>query len=622
MKLNQYEWDPENDVIGYGAFAEVFRAKDNNGHYAALKIYREAITKGSTGGVFQSKYTLEEEYKKGELLAHTNVIRYINLDYIVHVDSMQRTVSYPVLIMEYADAGNLSDWLKSTTPPTVAEAEHIIREILDGLTYLHSQGIIHRDLKPGNILFKKDRMGNRVVKISDFGISRDTLQDSTNRPSATAGVGTIDYMAPEQLMKKTYGLDGEVSNRTDLWAAGVILYRMLTGKMPFGEENKDYENIHSEIISKEPDYSKVPAKYQSVIKACMQKHASQRPANADAVIEILDKPEKKIPPSDDREKTDFLDDNRFKKQPKPVPVPVPVKSSPIGKYIAMAAAAVLVIVLGVKFLHGNTQQVTNMLLRDSSNKEYTYTGTVKDGKPEGTGRATYTASKMIYAGDFENGKPEGKDTIFYANQSKYIGDVKNYVPEGKGVCNYYDNSKYDGDWKNGQLDGTGTYNYTNGAVYKGEWRNNKRSGKGTYNKPNGMSYDGDWSNDYWDGQGTLVKENGDKYVGDFKEGYMDGNGTYWINRNDVNKGDKYTGAFAKDQYLGMGTYWWTNGDVYVGYWKDSKRDGDGTMTYQDGGKYVGKWLNDQKSGPGVYTKDGVSYNEVWLFGQKLSSTQM
>src|ERR1700761_8161169 len=128
MKLNQYEWDPENDVIGHGAFAEVFRAKDNNGHYAALKIYREAIVKGSTGGAFQSKYTLEEEYKKGELLAHTNVIRYINLDYIVHVDSMQRTVSYPVLVMEYADAGNLSDWLKSTTTPTEAEAIRTIRE--------------------------------------------------------------------------------------------------------------------------------------------------------------------------------------------------------------------------------------------------------------------------------------------------------------------------------------------------------------------------------------------------------------------------------------------------------------------------------------------------------------
>ncbi|HTD40113.1 MAG TPA: hypothetical protein VK671_05795, partial [Mucilaginibacter sp.] len=85
MKLNQYEWDPESDVLGNGAFAEVFKAKDNNGHYAALKIYREAIIKGSTGGGFQSKYTLEEEYKKGELLAHTNVIRYLNLDYIVHI---------------------------------------------------------------------------------------------------------------------------------------------------------------------------------------------------------------------------------------------------------------------------------------------------------------------------------------------------------------------------------------------------------------------------------------------------------------------------------------------------------------------------------------------------------
>jgi hypothetical protein len=103
---------------------------------------------------------------------------------------------------------------------------------------------------------------------------------------------------------------------------------------------------------------------------------------------------------------------------------------------------------------------------------------------------------------------------------------------------------------------------------------------------------------------------------------MDGSGTFWINRNDANKGDKYTGAFEKDEYLGQGTYYWQNGDVYTGNWKNSKRDGDGTMTYHDGGKYAGEWSNDQKNGSGAYTKDGVSYKQVWLLGTNISNTPM
>jgi serine/threonine protein kinase len=588
MKLNQYEWDPESDVLGNGAFAEVFKAKDNNGHYAALKIYREAIIKGSTGGGFQSKYTLEEEYKKGELLAHTNVIRYLNLDYIVHIDSMQRKASYPVLIMEYADAGSLSGWLKSTTPPTEAEAIRITREILNGLAYLHEQGIIHRDLKPGNILFKKDRMGNKVVKISDFGISRDVLEDNTNRPSATAGVGTIDYMAPEQLLKKTYGLNGEISNRTDLWALGIMLYRMLTGKMPFGEENKDYENIHSEIISKEPDYSRVPSKYQPVIKACLQKYASARPADADAVIKMLDAVQKQQDKHDDGERTDILHDlNKDKNKKKEILVQP--KPSPIGKYIAIAAAVILVVVLAIKFSHGSTEQVTNMLLRDSSNVQYTYTGALRKGMPDGTGKAVY--NNKTYSGDFKNGKPEGKDTISYSNNTKYIGDVKNYVPNGKGICFFNDNGKYDG-----------------------EWKNNTRDGQGTYTQPYGITYEGGWKNNLWDGQGTLTKANGDKYTGDFKNGFMEGNGTYWINRNDEYKGDKYTGAFQNSQYSGTGTYQWHNGDVYAGSWKDSKRNGYGTMTFHDGTKYVGDWSNDKENGTGtLYDANGQqTYSGLFL----------
>ncbi len=303
MKLNQYEWDPEKDWIGEGAFAEVFRARDNLDNYVALKSYTVSLAKGDNQAAFKSKYSLEAEFKKGRDLAHTNVIKYIGLDYIVHTNHMQRETNYPVLIMEYADGGSLEERIRRAYPTAtdettiiaigIDETLTIIKEVLDGLAYMHSQDIIHRDLKPANILFKKDRKGHPVVKITDFGISRDNLASVSE--SATAGVGTASYMAPEQFAKKAYGLNGTISNRTDVWAVGVILYRMLTGKLPF--VGGDYDEVEKAVLNTEPDYSKVPFQFQAVIKGCFQKHAANRVPDAVAVLRMLNSAPPPSPPS-------------------------------------------------------------------------------------------------------------------------------------------------------------------------------------------------------------------------------------------------------------------------------------------------------------------------------------
>ncbi|HEY9000839.1 MAG TPA: protein kinase [Mucilaginibacter sp.] len=605
MKLNQYEWDPENDVIGYGAFAEVFRAKDNNGHLVALKIYREAVAKGSTGGSFQGKYTLEQEYKKGELLAHTNVIRYLNFDYIVHTDSMQRQVSYPVLVMEYADAGSLAGWLKSTMPPTEAESVKIILQILNGLAYLHDQGIIHRDLKPGNILFKKDRKGNNVVKISDFGISRDVLEDNTNRPSTTAGVGTIDYMAPEQLLKKTYGLNGAISNRTDLWAVGVIFYRMLTGKMPFGEENKDYESIHDEIINQEPDYSRVPARYQPIIKACLQKHASARPEDAETVLKMFDneyKEKKQIvhDVQEDRERTQInpVDPDPFKNKRKEIPVippPVPVKNDWVTKVmLTIGAIIVVIIVINVlpkifKKADSSTTKSDTVRAFDSTYKPLQ----IKKAADSTTVKSSNTDDK-VYVTD-KSMQVNLRGTTYTIT---YTGWLKNGLPNGYGTKLYTSGDKagdkYVGESINGMADGKGKQYYHSGAYYEGEYKN-------------GLT----------DGYGTYISANGDKYIGDFANGNQTGQGTMYYNRDDEFKGDRYTGNWYNGAFSGKGTYYWHDGKVYEGDWVNSKQSGQGTMTFTDGSKYVGAWSNGDRNGYGsVYDKNGNLYSSgQWENGQ-------
>lgn len=290
MKLGNYEWNPETDWIAQGAFAEVFRARDIHAdRLVAIKIYKESVSKGTSVSTGEKKYTLEREFRNISSLSHTNIISYYGLDYIQHEDMMGRKSNYPLIVMEYATEGTLSDFMK--TGPSEPALLKIMEDIFQGVGYLHSEGVLHRDLKPGNILITKNRKGEPVAKIVDFGISRDTLTNKTIEQSFTEGIGTPHYMSPEQFYKKKFGLQSELSERTDIWAIGVIIYWMFTGRLPFGDGSKDYELIREEIIEKEPDFSQVPEKYRSLIANCLAKHAEERVDSIYALLKGLKNPD-------------------------------------------------------------------------------------------------------------------------------------------------------------------------------------------------------------------------------------------------------------------------------------------------------------------------------------------
>lgn len=125
MKLSHYQWDPEKDLIAEGGFAEVFRAKDLNaeGRYVALKIYKEAVSRGTSGSTGQKKYSLEQEFSKIDGLSHTHLITYYGLEYITHTNAMGRNVNYPVLIMEYAGK---EPWAKRYTESSLWKKERTL----------------------------------------------------------------------------------------------------------------------------------------------------------------------------------------------------------------------------------------------------------------------------------------------------------------------------------------------------------------------------------------------------------------------------------------------------------------------------------------------------------------
>src|SRR5574343_1769086 len=128
------------------------------------------------------------------------------------------------LVFEYVPGSNLADFLKQSGALPPVKAVSILRPILDAVDHAHAQGIIHRDLKPSNILLDDDG----TPRVMDFGIAAriDGVAEGSDRVT-----GTPAYMAPEYILKR------ELSERSDVFSAGVILFEMLTGKRAFAGDN-------------------------------------------------------------------------------------------------------------------------------------------------------------------------------------------------------------------------------------------------------------------------------------------------------------------------------------------------------------------------------------------------
>jgi serine/threonine-protein kinase len=198
--------------LGAGGMGEVYRARDSRmGREVAIKTSAER---------FNDRF--EREVRAVAALNHPN---------ICHVYD----VGPSYLVMELVEGPTLADRIKQGAIP-LDEALNIARQIADALEAAHEKGIIHRDLKPANIKIKPDG----TVKVLDFGLAkvapasaREDPEDSTLTIQGTVAgqiLGTAAYMAPEQARGRT------VDKRADIWAFGVVLYEMLTGRKLFEGE--------------------------------------------------------------------------------------------------------------------------------------------------------------------------------------------------------------------------------------------------------------------------------------------------------------------------------------------------------------------------------------------------
>ena len=167
-----------------------------------------------------------------------------------------------VIVSEYANGGTLKEWLDRNggMAPSVEDAVIMVAGILAGLDHLHTKGLVHCDLKPSNVLLQGD-----IPRITDFGVSR-VLRATVHTKHLS---GTPAYMPPE-------AIDGKLSKYSDLWAAGVILYVMLAGRLPFPQQSMG--PLMLAIQHQDPDQlpASVPAEIQRVIAQSLEKDPVKR----------------------------------------------------------------------------------------------------------------------------------------------------------------------------------------------------------------------------------------------------------------------------------------------------------------------------------------------------------
>ena len=209
-------------LIGQGGFGEVWKAHDPQlDRHVAIKIPKPKA-------IYQSESFLEEARKVGKL-RHPG---------IVSVFDVGQSADQWFIVSELVESGSLADKIK-TDRPTHEESVQLVARIAEALHYAHEQGFIHRDIKPQNILLDHDGS----PKITDFGIALSETQPVAQR-SRTAG--TLAYMSPEQGQNQTEKIDA----RTDIYSLGVVLYELLTGRLPFVAD--DPMELWAAVVSQAP----------------------------------------------------------------------------------------------------------------------------------------------------------------------------------------------------------------------------------------------------------------------------------------------------------------------------------------------------------------------------------
>jgi eukaryotic-like serine/threonine-protein kinase len=272
------------EIIGTGAMGKVYRAKDIllGGVDIAIKFLALSIQHEKMR--LQDRF--EREAKTCALLGQRSIHIVRVMDYGVDENGT------PFYVMEYLQGRNLSSVLRNQLLP-IHRFTNIARQIGLGLQCAHNgipvdgniYPIIHRDIKPSNIMIMADPSFGELVKILDFGISKQ-LQENQNQTNFY--LGTLAYSSPEQMEGK------ELDMRSDIYSLGVMMFEMLTGKMPlvapthsFGAWYKAHHYQKPRSFAEVAPQIQMPKQLEQLVMSCLSKITSERPQNIEEIITIL-----------------------------------------------------------------------------------------------------------------------------------------------------------------------------------------------------------------------------------------------------------------------------------------------------------------------------------------------
>ena len=260
--------------LGAGGMGEVYRARDTRlNRDVAIKVLPDAFLKDPG--------RLARFQREAEVLAS------LNHPHIAHIHGLEESGSVRALVMELVEGEDLAQRIARGALP-VDDALRIARQIAEALEAAHEQGIIHRDLKPANVKVRPDG----TVKVLDFGLAKagEPLSSSSadavlaNSPTITSAtvpggvtgvgviLGTAAYMSPEQAAGRP------VDRRSDLWAFGIVLLEMLTGRRVFTGETVSH--VLASVLKSEPDWTALPpdtpAPIRKLLRRCVEKDCRRR----------------------------------------------------------------------------------------------------------------------------------------------------------------------------------------------------------------------------------------------------------------------------------------------------------------------------------------------------------
>lgn len=261
-RLGPYEVE---SPIGAGGMGEVYRARDTRlNRDVALKILPEALAR--------------DPERMARLKREAQVLASLNHSNIATIYGFEESDGLSAISMEFVEGQTLAVVIAARRGIPLQEVLPLAKQIAEALEYAHERGIVHRDLKPANIKITPEG----AVKVLDFGLAK-TLDANPSSPSADlansptltapatrAGVilGTAAYMSPEQARGKV------VDKRTDIWAFGVVLFELLTGRMLFRGE--DVTETLASVVKDTPDLSEVPAEVRPLLESCLEKDPRKR----------------------------------------------------------------------------------------------------------------------------------------------------------------------------------------------------------------------------------------------------------------------------------------------------------------------------------------------------------